>query len=132
MSSSSVATTQLWYPTPRVTDPAVAMIMCNGVVGSHPLGVRSAGISPNSLLKCLGSASMQVPTMDVYGTRGGGYIVVHCDILHFFIISTNWGLVFASTTCDDLTDLLHSVSRVVNHRRALLYSECCSHVPFEW
>jgi hypothetical protein len=65
MSSSSVATTQLWYPTPRVTDPSIAMIMFTGVVGSHPAGVHSAGISPASHCTCIGSALIQIPTLDV-------------------------------------------------------------------
>jgi hypothetical protein len=132
MSSSSVATTQLWYPTPRVTDLSVAMLMFTGVVGSQPAGVRSAGISPTSLCTCFGSALIQVPMLDVYGTRGGGSIVVRCKILCFSLISTNWSLVFASTTCDALTGLSHTVAKVVKRRWALLYTEWCSHVRFEW
>jgi hypothetical protein len=120
MSSSSVATTQLWYPTPRVTDPSVAMIMFTGVVGSQPAGVRSAGISPTSICTCLGSASMQFPMLNVYGTRGGGSIVLRYETLHFSVISTNRGLVFASTICDALTGMSHAMAIFMKRRRALL------------
>jgi hypothetical protein len=75
---------------------------------------------------------MQVPMLDVYGTRGGGSKVVCCEILHFSVISTNRDLVFASTTCDAITGMSHMVAIVVKHRRALLWADCCSHLPFEW
>jgi hypothetical protein len=70
--------------------------------------------------------------LDVYGTKGGGSKVVRCEILHFFVIYKNRDLIFASTSCDALTGLLHAVARVVKRIRALLWAECCSHVPFEW
>jgi hypothetical protein len=50
----------------------------------------------------------------------GGYIVIHRKILHFCIISTNQGLVFASKTCDTLTGLSHKVDGVVKRIYALL------------
>jgi hypothetical protein len=132
MPASSVVTTQLWYPTQKVSDPSVAMIIFTSVVGSRPMGVRNAGISPISICTCLGNASMQVPMLDMYGTRGGGLKVVLCNILHFFVISRNRDLCFASTTCDAIIGLPHAVARVVKRRCALLWAECCSHVPFEW
>jgi hypothetical protein len=110
VSSSSVATTQLWYRIPKVVYPSVAMIMFTGVVGSQSMGVHSAGISSTNRYTCLGNASIQVPMLDVYGTRGGGLKVIHCEILHFSVIFTNRGLVFASTTCDALTGLSHAVT----------------------
>jgi hypothetical protein len=109
MSSSSVATTQLWYPTPSVTDPSVAMIMFTGVVGYHPVGVISVGISPASICTCLGTALIQFPMLDVYRTKGGGSNVVRRTILHFSVISTNRVLVFASTTRDARTGLTQTV-----------------------
>jgi hypothetical protein len=84
--------------------------MFTGVVGSHPAGVRSAGIYPTSLCTCIGSALIQFPMLDVQGTRGGGYISVRCEILHFSVISTNRVLVFASTTCVALTGLSQAVA----------------------
>jgi hypothetical protein len=93
------------------------------------MGVRNAGISPTNLCTCLDNASMQVPMLEVYGTRGGGLKVVRCEILHFPVISTNRDLIFASTTCDALTGLSHAVDKVVKRRRALLWAVCCSHVP---
>jgi hypothetical protein len=48
---------------------------------------------------------MQVPMLDVYGTRGGGLMVGRCEILHLSIISMNRGLVFALTAFDVLTGL---------------------------
>jgi hypothetical protein len=107
------------------------MIIFTGVVGSHPAGVLVAGISPTSLCTCIGNASIQVPTLDVYDTRGGGLMVDYCVILHLSVISMNRGLVFASTTCDVLIGLSHAMARVVKRRRALLWAVCCSHVPFE-
>jgi hypothetical protein len=83
MSSSSGVTTQLWYTSPKVADPSVAMIIFTGVVGSQPAEVRNEGISPTNICMCLGNASMQVPVWGVYGTRGGGSKVVRCEILHF-------------------------------------------------
>jgi hypothetical protein len=68
--------------------------------------------------------------LDVYCTRGGGLKVVHCEILHFSVISTNRDLVFASMTCDALTGLSHAVAKVVKCRCALLWAVCCYHVPF--
>jgi hypothetical protein len=49
MSSSALSATHMCYPTPKVTDPSVAMIIPTGVVGSHPNGVLIAGISPTNL-----------------------------------------------------------------------------------
>jgi hypothetical protein len=40
ISSSAVAITQLWYPTPIKNDPSVATIRSFGSVVSHPVGVR--------------------------------------------------------------------------------------------
>jgi hypothetical protein len=62
---------------------------------------------------------MQVPMLDLYGTRGEGLKVVRCDILHFSSILTNRDLVFAPTTCDALTGLPHEVAKVIKRRRAL-------------
>jgi hypothetical protein len=108
------------------------MLIFTGVVGSHPAGVRSTWISPTSLCTCLGNASIQVPMLDVYGTRGGQLKVVRCEILHFSVISTNRDLIFAPTTRDALTGLPQAVAKVVKRRCALILAECCSHVPFEW
>jgi hypothetical protein len=107
------------------------MIIFTGLVGSHPAGDLIAGISPTNIFTCLGNALMQVPMFDVYGTRGGGLMVDRCEILHVSIISTNRGLVFASTTCDALAGLSHAAVVVVNRRRALLWVVCCYNVPFE-
>jgi hypothetical protein len=130
MSSSSVATTHLWYPTTKVADPSVEMKTFTCVVGSYPAGVRSAGISPTNRCTCLGNDSMHVPMLDVYGTRGGGLKVVGCEILNFSVISTNRDLVFPLTTCDALTGLLHVMEKFVKRRSAILCDVCCSHVPF--
>jgi hypothetical protein len=126
-----VATTQLWYPTQKVTDPSVAIIIFTGVDGYHPDGVFIAGISPTNLWTCRGNASMQVPMLEIYCTRVGGLIIMHCDILHVSIIFTNRGLVCVSTTCIALAGLSHAVGRVVKRRRALLWAECFSHALFE-
>jgi hypothetical protein len=56
---------------PRVTDPSVAIIMFTGIVGYHLVGVLGVGISPTSLCICRGSAFIQHPMLDVYGTKGG-------------------------------------------------------------
>jgi hypothetical protein len=77
----------------------VAIIMFAGIVGSHPEGVLSVGISPTSLCICRGSALIQHPMLDVYGTKGGWSIVGRRVILHLPVISTNRVLVFVSTTC---------------------------------
>jgi hypothetical protein len=98
------------------------MILFTGVVGSHPAGVLSSGISPTSICTCLGNVSMQVPMLDVYVTRGGGLMVDHCEILYLSVISTNRGLIFAYTTCDALAGLSHAVVRVIKRRRALLWA----------
>jgi hypothetical protein len=45
--------------------------MFTGIVGSHPEGVLSVGISPTSLCICRGSALIQHPMLDVYGSKGG-------------------------------------------------------------
>jgi hypothetical protein len=109
MFSYSVATTHLWYPTPSVTDPSVAMIMFTGVVESHPVGVLIVGISPTSLCTCLCNALIQFPMLDVYGTTWGGSNVVRRTILHFSVIFTNRVLVVASTTCDARTGVTQTV-----------------------
>jgi hypothetical protein len=73
--------------------------MFTGIVGSHPEGVLSVGISLTSLCICLGSALIQHPMLDVYGTKGGRSNVGRRVILHLPVISTNRVLVFVSTTC---------------------------------
>jgi hypothetical protein len=40
--------------------------------------------------------------LDVYGTIVVGLIVDRCDMLHLSVISTNRGLVFASSLPDDM------------------------------
>jgi hypothetical protein len=84
---------------PRFTDPSVAIIMFTGIMGSHPVGVLSVGISPTSLCICRGSALIQHPMLDVYGTKGGGSNIGRHVILNLPVISTNRILVFVSTTC---------------------------------
>jgi hypothetical protein len=73
--------------------------MFTGIVGSHPEGVLSVGISPTSLCICRGSALIQHPLLDVYGTKGGRSSVGRRVILRLPVISTNQVLVFFSTTC---------------------------------
>jgi hypothetical protein len=73
--------------------------MFTGIVGSHPEGVLSVGISPTSLCICRGSALIQHPMLDVYGTKGGRSSVGRRAILHLPVIYTNRVLVFVSTTC---------------------------------
>jgi hypothetical protein len=73
--------------------------MFTGIVGSHPEGVLSVGISPTSLCICRGSALIHHPMLDVYGTKGGRSNVGRRVILHLPVISTNRVLVFVSTTC---------------------------------
>jgi hypothetical protein len=63
---------------------------------------------------------MQVLMLEVYGTRIGGLIIVHCEILHLSVISMNRGLVFASKIWFSLAGLLHAVARVEKLRCALL------------
>jgi hypothetical protein len=46
--SSLVAKTQPWYPTPKSTDPSIAMIRYNGSSKSNGGGVGSDGMSPVS------------------------------------------------------------------------------------
>jgi hypothetical protein len=71
------------------------------------------------LCTCLGNASMQVPMLDVYGTRGGGMKVVRSEILHFFVISKKRDLIFTSMACVALIGMSHTVAKVVKRRRAL-------------
>jgi hypothetical protein len=73
--------------------------MFTGIVGSHPVGVLNVGISPTSLCICHGSALIQPPMLDVYGTKGGKSNVGRRVILHSPVISTNRVLFFVSTTC---------------------------------
>jgi hypothetical protein len=73
--------------------------MFTGILGSHPEGVLSVGIFPMSLCLCRGSALIQHPTLNVYGTKGGKSNVGRCVILHLPVISTNRVLVFVSTMC---------------------------------
>jgi hypothetical protein len=73
--------------------------MFTGIVGSHPEGVLSVGIYPTSLYICCGSALIQHPMLDVYGTKGGRSSIGRRVILHLPVISTNRVLVFVSTTC---------------------------------
>jgi hypothetical protein len=132
MSSSSVVTIQLWYPTPRVTDPSVAIIMFTGIVGSHPKGVPSVGISLTSICIFRGSALIQHPMLDLYGSKGGRSNVVRRVILHLPVTSTNRVLVFVSTTCVARVGRAQSVEWFKKLRRAPLVTECCSHMQFEW
>jgi hypothetical protein len=70
-----------------------------GIVGSHPEGVLSVGISPMSLCICHGSDLIHHPMLVVYDTKGGRSIDGRRVILHLPVISTNRVLVFVSTTC---------------------------------
>jgi hypothetical protein len=67
--------------------------MFTGIVGYHPEGVPSVGISPTSLCICRGSALIQHPMLVVYDTKGVRSIDGRP------VISTNRVLVFVSTTC---------------------------------
>jgi hypothetical protein len=73
-------------------------MMFTGIVGSHPEGVLSVGISPTSLCICRGSALIQHPMLDVYGTKGVRSSDGRCVILHLHVIYTNRVFVFVSTT----------------------------------
>jgi hypothetical protein len=73
--------------------------MFTGIVGSHPEGVLSVGISPTSLCICRVSALIQHPMLDVYGTKGGRSSVGRRVIVNLPVISMNRVLVFVSTTC---------------------------------
>jgi hypothetical protein len=73
--------------------------MFTGIVGSHPEGVLSVGISTTSLCICRGSALIQHPLLDVYGTKGGRSSVGRCMIVNLPVIYTNRVLVSVSTTC---------------------------------
>jgi hypothetical protein len=75
------------------------MLMFTGIAGSHPEGVLSVGILPTSICICRGSALIKHPMLDVYDTKGGRSSVGRRVILHLPVISTNWVLVFVSTTC---------------------------------
>jgi hypothetical protein len=72
ISSSVVAITQLWYPTPNRTDPSVATIRSFGSVVSHPIGKSRVGMLPTKRWTCFGSACMQLPMPDVYVLSGVG------------------------------------------------------------
>jgi hypothetical protein len=72
MSSSDVAITQLWYPTPNRTDPSVATIMSFGSILSHPLGVSIIGMLPTNNCTCFGNVCMQLPIPDMYVLSGVG------------------------------------------------------------
>jgi hypothetical protein len=56
MVPSLVARIQPWCPTPKSTDPSVAMIRSTGSSRSNGGGVGSAGMSPVSRWTCLGRA----------------------------------------------------------------------------
>jgi hypothetical protein len=73
--------------------------MFTGIVGSHPEGVLSVGISTMSLYIFRRSALIQHPILDVYGTKGGRSSVGRRVILHLPVISMKRVLVFVSTTC---------------------------------
>jgi hypothetical protein len=60
-----VAKTQPWYPTPKSTDPSVAMIRSTGSSKSDGGGVGSAGMSPVSCWMCLGKAIDESPMPEV-------------------------------------------------------------------
>jgi hypothetical protein len=100
--------------------------------GSHPVGVINVEISPMSLCICRGSALIQHPMLDVYGTKGGGFNAGRRMILNLPVISTNRVIVFVSTTCVARAGRTQSVELFEKRRRALLVTGCCSHVPFEW
>jgi hypothetical protein len=63
--SSLVAKTQPWYPTPKSTDPSVAMIRSTGSSISNGGGVGSAGMSPVSFWMCIGKARNESPMPEV-------------------------------------------------------------------
>jgi hypothetical protein len=63
--SSLVAKTQPCYPTPKSTDPSVAMIRSTGLLRSNGGGVGSAGMSPVSRWMCLGRARKESPMPEV-------------------------------------------------------------------
>jgi hypothetical protein len=106
--------------------------MLTGIVGSHPVGFLSVGISPVILCICHGSALIHHPMLDVYGTKGGRSKVGRRVVLHLPVISTNWVLVFVSTMCVARAGCAQSVGWFEKRRRSLLVMGCCSHVSFEW
>jgi hypothetical protein len=57
-------------------------MMFKGIVGPHPEGILSGGISPRSLCICRSSALIQHPMLDVYGTNGALCIKGCRVILH--------------------------------------------------
>jgi hypothetical protein len=63
--SSLVAKTQPWYPTPKSTDPSVAMIRSTGLSRSNGVGVGSAVMLPVSRWMYLGRARNQIPMPEV-------------------------------------------------------------------
>jgi hypothetical protein len=63
--SSLVAKTHPWYPTPKSTDPSVAMIRSTGSSRSNGGGVGSAGMSPVSCWMFLGRARNESPMPEV-------------------------------------------------------------------
>jgi hypothetical protein len=63
--SSLVAKTQPWYPTPKSTEPSVAMIRSTGSSKSNGGGVGSAGMSPVSRWMRLGRARNERPMPEV-------------------------------------------------------------------
>jgi hypothetical protein len=67
-------------------------------MGSHPEGVLTVGISLTSLCTCLGSALIQFPMFDVYGTKGGGSDVVHRVMLRLIFclsLSLSYFMIFS-------------------------------------
>jgi hypothetical protein len=104
--------------------------MFTGIVGSHPEGLLSVGISPTSLCICHCSDLIKHPMLDVYGTKGiqssfGRHVIVHLPV-----ISTNRVLVFVSTTCVARAGRAQAEELFEKRRRALLVTECCSHMSF--
>jgi hypothetical protein len=63
--SSLVAKIQPWYPTPKSTDPSVAMIRSTDSSRSNGVGVGSAVMSPVSRWMCLGRARNESPMPEV-------------------------------------------------------------------
>jgi hypothetical protein len=72
ISSVSVASIQLWYPTPNRTDPSVAIIRSTSLVTYH---CRSSPMSPTRRCPCLGRAWNASPMDDTYGTSCVIYVM---------------------------------------------------------
>jgi hypothetical protein len=85
ISSSDVAITQLWYPTPNRTYPSVDTIRSCGSGVSNPLGVYRVGILPTKRWTCFVSARMQLPMMDVYV-----YVLSGVDCASVYFFTSSW------------------------------------------